>query len=225
MALSLDIEWCQGRISNLANNGMHLKECAYVLLRELILNHQLKSATPLVERELEILFGISRTPLRQAIEKLEGRGLVTRVSARITCVKVVTLQEYLQALSMRLILEVEASTLCFDRITKADINEVEKFIKQSELIENNTEKHWQLDDKVHTLISDHCGNVLMRETIERMRVICNLFEETHTNYALLPGWKEHVDIFEAIKAEDKELTTQLMKEHLILIKQRLLDGL
>lgn len=225
MAIDLDSDLCISRVHAFTADGMKLRECAYELLHELILSHQLKSGTPLVERELEALFGISRTPLRQAIEKLEGQGLVSRVSERMACVKVVNLEEYIQALSMRLILEVEATKLCIKRIPRDAFIVVTQFIEASNALDNDTQKHWCLDSLVHALISDNCGNQLMKETIERMRIICNLYEEPRTTYSSLPGWQEHIDIFNALMNRDEILATQLMGQHLTSIKQRLLGDL
>lgn len=225
MPLSLDTSLCTRRMQELASEGFKLRECAYNLLHELILSHQLKSGTPLVERELESAFGISRTPLRQAIERLEGQGLVSRVTERMACVKVVTLDEYLQALDMRLLLEVKATKLCVNRISSQAFNEVTEFIEQSHMINDENDKHWKFDSHVHSLISNNCGNKFMQQSIERMRVICNLYEEVRTNYIGLPGWKEHMGIFTSLKERDGDTAAYLMEEHLRCVKQRLIGSL
>ena len=88
---------------NSDGNGNHgsLADVAYNSVFRMILQRELASGTVIQERKLADSLGISRTPMREALKRLEGEGWLVRLTDRLSSVKVVTLDEYLQALQVR----------------------------------------------------------------------------------------------------------------------------
>ena len=77
-----------------------LAEVAYDSVFRMILSRELPGGTVIQERKLADALGISRTPTREALVRLEGEGWLVRLTERLLSVKVVTLEEYLQALML-----------------------------------------------------------------------------------------------------------------------------
>src|SRR5690606_25698048 len=84
-----------------------LSERVHLAVSKLIKSQQLHGGDIIVESRLADILGVSRTPLREALQKLEGEGLVIR-NGRSFIVRAVGLAEYLQSLKVRELLEGEA---------------------------------------------------------------------------------------------------------------------
>ncbi|MEM9811843.1 MAG: GntR family transcriptional regulator, partial [Pseudomonadota bacterium] len=99
-----------------------LSEKAYRALSRMIQQRDLPSGTPILEVQLADYLGISRTPLRQALQRLESEGLLRKLESRSYVVRQVELKEYLQSLKVREILEAEAAALAIGRVDKDAIS-------------------------------------------------------------------------------------------------------
>jgi DNA-binding GntR family transcriptional regulator len=134
-----------------------LDELAYQTLRRKILDKALRSGGPVVEGRLAEELNISRTPMREALLRLEGEGLLVRAGARSYSVRFVSVEEYFQAMKVRELLEAEAIGLAIGKIDKKLIQQLVKKIKA--LSSGQQEQaHWQIDDQVHTVIAGGSGN-------------------------------------------------------------------
>jgi len=91
--------------SPLTTTPEKLGELAYQTLRRMILHKALRSGGPVVEGRLAEELNISRTPMREALLRLEGEGLLARAGARSYSVRFVSAQEYFQAMKVRELLE------------------------------------------------------------------------------------------------------------------------
>lgn len=93
-----------------------LSKRAYDALSTMIEQRTLVAGQVVVEQQLANELGISRTPLRQALQKLEAEGVLVKSASRSFHVRKVELREYLQSLKVRELLESEAAGLCVDRV-------------------------------------------------------------------------------------------------------------
>ena len=109
-----------------------LAEQAYADLSKMIHKRELKGGQQLVELRLAKQLGISRTPVRQALRRLEGEGLLQKSGSRHYFVRRVELQEYLHSLKVREILEAEAAFTAANNVSETAIKKARKNLKMVE---------------------------------------------------------------------------------------------
>jgi DNA-binding GntR family transcriptional regulator len=165
-------------------------------------------------RLAEIL-GISRTPLREALQRLEGEGLVLKGSGRSYIVRKVDLGEYLQSLKVREILEPAAAALAVGRIPHARIIEVRRELEDLRSTTTyHTDAHWRSDDSLHNMFIDYCSNDVMARILHSMRATTRLFEIQWLKDRLIPDSTEHLEIISALEAGDPEATRKAVAAHI-----------
>ena len=106
-----------------------------------------KGGQQIVELRLAEQLGISRTPIRQALMRLEGEGLLQKSGSRHYFVRRVELQEYLHSLKVRELLEAEAAYTATDKVSETDIQNAWKNLKAVENLQTySMMAHWQSDE-------------------------------------------------------------------------------
>ncbi|MGY6707203.1 MAG: GntR family transcriptional regulator [Rhizobiaceae bacterium] len=187
---------------------------AYAILSGMIMRRELRAGDKLVEQRLAEQLEISRTPLREAMQRLEGEGLIRKGATRSYVVRVVEMREYLQSLRVRKVLEAEAAALAAGKVRPEEIARVREAVLALErTVPYNTQAHWACDDEVHNLFIDACGNGVMATILRDMRVTTRLFEIAQLAERLGPDSREHLAILDAIEAGDAERARQAMAAH------------
>lgn len=191
-----------------------LSERVHLAVSKLIKSQHLHGGDIIVESRLADMLGVSRTPLREALQKLEGEGLVIR-NGRSFVVRAVGLAEYLQSLKVRELLEGEAAANSAGRVPAAAIAAARKNINQLlSAPQYLPEAHWQSDDEVHLLISDYCGNKVLGQMILHLRMVTRLYETLNLADRLVPDATEHLEIIDALEGSDGRLARQKAQAHL-----------
>ena len=106
------------QIGNEVRPSESLSNVAYVTLLNQIMNRSLGGGAIIQERKVAAALGISRTPMRMALARLEGEGYLTRLTDRLLSVKIVSLPECLDAIAIRQLIEPEATRLATPRIPR-----------------------------------------------------------------------------------------------------------
>ncbi|MEQ8368671.1 MAG: GntR family transcriptional regulator, partial [Roseicyclus sp.] len=151
--------------------GANMSAQAYRALSNQIKNRELRGGDTLVEQRLATQLGVSRTPLREAMQRLEGEGLLLKAANRSYSVRRVDLGEYLQSMRVREVLEAEAAALAATRVSAASIGPVRAAVLSLEHLDPyDTHTHWACDDQVHNLFIDACGNPVMAEIARNLRI-------------------------------------------------------
>jgi DNA-binding GntR family transcriptional regulator len=208
-------------------SGDSLSQVAYDMLLEQIIGRQLVGGSIIQERKMADAFGISRTPMRRALARLEGEGLLLRLTDRLLSVKLVSLTECLDAMAVRLLIEPEATRLATGRIPPQVIDELK--VSLTELMKTKNPSgamHWAFDDSLHRTIAAHSGNSALLETVTTLRRTTRLFEEMAVpRPTLSPGTDEHLKIIQAMQRGDPEKAAEAMRVHLVLSRKNILDML
>ena len=201
-----------------------LGELAYQALRRMILDKALRSGGPVVEGRLAEELNISRTPMREALLRLEGEGLLARAGARSYSVRFVSTQEYFQAMKVRELLEAEAIGLAIGKIDKKQIQQLAKKIKALRSGQQEQE-HWQVDDQVHTMMAHASGNEVLARMIEVVRTNTRLFELSTPFNRIEEDRAEHLAILEAYATDNADAARSAVRAHLQNLRRFVLDRL
>src|SRR3954447_18371367 len=106
------------------NNLLSIQEHAYLYLKELILEGQLKSGDRLIERELAAKLNITRTPIREALFRLESQGYVKTVPRKGVVVSNISEEEVIEVFTILSVLEVLAVKLAAQKMDKRTQSEL-----------------------------------------------------------------------------------------------------
>lgn len=195
-------------------NG-NLSARAYAALSRMIREHRLRGGDVILEAKLASELSISRTPMREALQRLEGEGLIVKNAGRSYIVRTVGLTEYLQSLKVREILEPECAAMAIGNVDVAAIAGVRKEI----LALNKTKSyvraaHWDSDAHLHNLFIDACGNQVMIQMMKALRATTHLFEVDRLKDRLIPDNTEHLAILDALEASKVKDVRRAVQNHL-----------
>ena len=198
--------------------GRFLREQVYKSLKASILNQALPQNKRLVEERLAEELGTSRTPVREAIQKLEKEGLIHKLSKGGYAVSAITDGDIEEILGIRGILEGYAAYLATTRVTDDDlrfleeiVNREEQCLKRRELeecIRLNTEFHDRLyriaqSARLYTIIND------LRDYIYRYRIIILRYEGM-----VELSIKDHREMIALMKSKRAGKVERLVRKHI-----------
>ncbi len=180
---------------------------SYEMIRDRILNGELPGGTKIVEEKLAAELGVSRTPIRESIRKLEQEGLI--VNKRVVKPSEKDLRNIFQ---VRILLEGYSAKCAASYLTK---NEIETLHECVEIGKKGTiEEIMDGNARFHEIIIGASNNPVMIDIIDRMQSVIYLFRKTVVFYDRPHLIDEHEQIYKAIKARDGLNAEQLMKDHL-----------
>jgi DNA-binding GntR family transcriptional regulator len=206
-----------------------LRELVFVSLREAIIQGQLKPGERLMELQLAEELGVSRTPVREAIRKLELEGFVVMLPRKGAYVAGITDKDITDVFEVRAALEALAAGLAAERITDRELERLERSVVQiSELTEQpDLDALVQEDAQFHEIIyrasrNQRLSQILtnLQEQIQRFR-LTTLSRPGRTREAL----EEHKQIVDAISERNVELAQKLAWEHIESAENSLLCAL
>lgn len=192
----------------------NLSALAYDRLYAMILHRQLPGGTVVVEGRLADELQISRTPMREALGRLAGEGLLQRSGTRSYVVRKVDATEFFQSMKVRELLEGEAITLAEGRIDSAVIESLRADIARMMVAQEQESRHWALDDRLHMLFADHSGNAVLAKLIRQVRINSRLFEVSSPFRRVKADGEEHLAVLDAFAAGNAREARRLMLRHL-----------
>lgn len=203
----------------------NLAEQAYRNLRALILERKIAPGAPVVEGRLAEELRISRTPMREALVRLVGEGLLERADARSYSVRKVSATEYFQSMHVREVVETHAMDLAVDRIPAADIDQLMRDIRRLTKETEQETMHWHADDRLHLMFAEASGNAVLLRSIETLRVNTRLFEIAGPFGRVARDGAEHLAILTAWREGDVRGAKKALLAHLRSLQQEALDVL
>lgn len=201
----------------------HLGERVYQQLLDLILRRELPSGSVLQERRLAERLGVSRTPVREALGRLEREGLISRDASRVLVVRGLSTRGVIEALNVRRLLEGEATTLATGRIPEAELDAVEAAIARLMAQPSPTvDEDWEIDNLLHGAIAAHSGNSLLARLIGELRLKTHMFNVERIPERFAVGHREHLEIVEALRAKDATRARALVETHIENVKKSII---
>ena len=199
-------------------NHRPLREMVYEELKMQILTGTIIPGTRMMEVELAEEMGVSRTPVREAIRKLELEGLVVMVPRKGAYVAGISMKDIHEVYELRSALEALAASLAAVRITDEELEEMERQMvrEAKETEENNLQGIVSIDTTFHDLLYQAAHNQrlvqfinILQEQLQRFRS-ATLSRPGRSKYAL----EEHKKIVEALANKDAKLAAKLATEHI-----------
>lgn len=202
-------------------------EAAYRALRQAILEGELKPGARLPEDEIGLPFGISRTLVRQALQRLNADGLVDMGGKRTATVSRPTLAEARDVFRVRRALEREAIRILTEGWTPAHGARLEGHLRAeaAALAARDARESVRLAWEFHVLIAELTGNKLMETWISQLVARCSLILALHGRpHSPDCSVNEHHAVLGALRDGDAEGAAKLMDHHLHLVEGRALDA-
>jgi DNA-binding GntR family transcriptional regulator len=180
----------------------------------MILTRRLAAGEALVEGRLAEEMAVSRTPMREALSRLAGAGLLARQGTGTYAVERVGAAEFFQSLAVRQLLEPEAAFLAAGRAEVAEIASLRGTIADLAGVARQAEPHWDADDRVHELVAAASGNPALGRVVREMRIRTRLFEVLEPFDRVATDAQEHETILKAVEAGDGKAARRAMASHL-----------
>ncbi|HEY8529802.1 MAG TPA: GntR family transcriptional regulator [Paenibacillaceae bacterium] len=198
-------------------------EYAYQFIKDRILDGTYRPSQKLNESDLSKLIGVSRNTVKKALLKLERENLVEIEENKGATVKSHTLDEILNYLEIREVLEGLLARRAAASITDGQLRELQEVYLQMEdhLKNNRLDEYSNLNRKFHQIIYDASEN---RQAVEMVNVIKTQLLRYHLRTVLVPGrnqesLEEHRQILEALQARDPALAEERIRRHVGNIRQ------
>lgn len=200
------------------SNVKPIRDVIHETLRQAIFEGKLKAGERLVESDLAEKMNVSRTPVREAIRKLEAEGLVEHLPRKGAEVREFTQAEIVEIYSIRRALEALAITYTVKNITEKEIEYLKKLIKKmSKLTEkNDTENLFDVCQEFNNILMNSCK-------MPRLIKLINTYQEYLKRFRFVTmasserkqaAQRDHEEILEAIIARDEEWAEKIVKAHL-----------
>ena len=185
------------------------------LLRQRIFKRELEPGSWIDEMKIAEEFGISRTPLREALKVLAAEGLVTmkvRRGAYVTEVSEKDLSDVYQLLSL---LESDAAGVVAERATDEELAELQALHKQLEAAAGNRDKFFALNERFHMRLLEIAGNRWRDQMVADLRKVMKLNRHNSLLKAgrVKESMLEHRAIMEALAKRDGKGAVRKMQEH------------
>lgn len=195
-----------------------LDKLAYDQIKEAILTFKFLPNQALIEGELASQLGISKTPVRDALMRLEKEGLVVRVAYKGTYVSDINNDDMANIFQIRMALEGLAIRLAARRLTADDLRHMADLLESHKeaLAARNFAQVSKINSEFHNVIISRCANPLLQQ------MLLNL-EDHLKRYRLLSisqgvrmdkSVPEHQAIFSALQERDPDKAEQAMRAHL-----------
>jgi len=210
-------------------NYKPLREIVFETLREAIINGTLKPGERLMEVQLAEDMGVSRTPVREAIRKLELDGFVLMVPRKGAYVAGISTKEIADVFEVRAALESLAAGLAAERITDEELGDLQRLMVGVNISSEagDLERVVQSDTDFHDLIFKASRNNRLVQIINKLREQIQRFRSTSLSY---PGRiketiEEHKKLLGAISDRDIELARNVAREHIENAENSMLEAL
>jgi DNA-binding GntR family transcriptional regulator len=185
------------------------------LLRQRIFSRELVPGSWIDELKLAEEYGISRTPLREALKVLATEGLVTMKVRRGAYVTEVSERDLADVYHLLSLLESDAAGVVATQATDAQIKELQTLHRDLERAVTNRERFFQINEAFHMRLLEIANNRWRDQMVADLRKVMKLNRHNSLlkSGRLEESLSEHRAIMEALAARDANATAQRMREH------------
>jgi DNA-binding GntR family transcriptional regulator len=178
----------------------------------------LEPGTKLLENKLAEEMHVSRTPIREAIQKLAAEGLIKITPNQTMIVTEISFEDIKEVLQIRGVLEGLAARITAKKITRQEIDELEEIVTQMGLYvtKKDLTSYCKVDDEFHNLILNVCGNKWIIQIRDNLG---NFIYRFRIKSLSVPGrlkcsLEEHQKIMESLQKHNSEEADKLSQIHM-----------
>jgi DNA-binding GntR family transcriptional regulator len=202
---------------------------AYEQILDLILTGSAQPGELVNERRLADALKMSRTPVRDALLMLEGEGLLLRQGSRGLQVKQMRIEDFMDALQVRLLLEPPVARMATGKVPPERIRRLRDLIAEVSEAERTGPADRGLvrdiDEGVHSMITDAIENRQLSSVILTMRRQTQMFDLRSMPERFADSCKEHLTILDALESGDGDRAAEAMTSHLVQVRNSIINRL
>lgn len=200
-----------------------LAKQAYGKIIEMILSGALTPGDALQEAKLGDLLDMSRTPVREAIKRIEAEGLATQ-EGRFLKIRRLKAEEVEEIFFLRQVLEIHCARQA--AMARPELGELEARIRHLQQHgPGEDDEQRRVDDAFHRTLALSTGSEMMVSTIEDLRRRTCMFDHAQVPDRFLKSCDEHLEMIAALRAGDGERAGSLMARHIVHARDAILEKL
>jgi len=201
-----------------------LSTVAYGAVLDMILRGAIAAGELVTERQIAARLGMSRTPVREAVRRLEGEGTLERQRDGSLVVRPYSMEDFLHALAVRRLLEGEAARLAAGKVSREVLDAARERIARLRS-EGLGDAARQGDRDFHAAIAEASGNPILATAISDLRKRTAMFRLGRLPERIDQVCDEHLTIVEALASGDGEAARAAMQTHIDNVRTHLLQRL
>lgn len=175
-------------------------------------------------------FGVSQTPIREALSQLEAQGLVVKTHlVGYSAANQMDRRRFEQLYELRFLLEPYAAAKAAENMADDAITQLEQMAERMAVIDEGDPRaaystFAQRDSEFHDLVAAGSGNELVQEALARLHIHVHLFRLFYHSHAAATAIAEHQTIIAAIRARDAEAAAEAMRDHIARSRARFIPA-
>ncbi len=203
-----------------------LTDAAYEQLIDILIRGELRPGDVITERKMGERLNASRTPIREALGRLEAEGLVFKQANRGVTVSPFSAEAFIEILNIRQLLEGEAARLAAGNIPASRIAEIREALAVLDAKKKpSLSDIWEVDDMLHGAIADAANNHLMASMIRDLRRRTHVFNAYRNQAKPHFAAQENAALLDAIESSDREGARDAMVRHIARVKTSIIEKL
>ena len=207
-------------MEQITNQHRSLPDIATDSIRDAIIRGDFKMGQAVTETSLSLLLNISKTPVREALSKLESEGLVVSEKNKGYRIFSLTKQEYIELSELRFALESQALRYGYERDRNGMIEKLEVILKEMEgyLTVSDRERYQFLDGNFHHVFFMSCGNAAITNACSKHQSVImatrlrNLKKENVTKHT---SFEQHKALLDKLINENLDEAVNLLESHIV----------
>ena len=206
-----------------------IQEQVYQVIRHEVVNRVFHEGEQLKEADLAQRFNVSRSPVREALHRLAGDGLLTIIPNRGIFVKEMDEKYIIDVLDLRSLLErraIENSPQRMNEAVKARLMDMRgQMARLLETSDTDLNRNAELDTAFHNLIMELNDNTFISEVAAKISALNSMFRNIslRKDERAMESQREHIEIIDAMMSGDTDGAIKCYKSHISGTKNRVMD--
>jgi DNA-binding GntR family transcriptional regulator len=201
---------------------VRLSEKAYRLIKEKVVTLELPPSAVIDEHILMQELDLGRTPIREALQRLDSEGLVNIVPRRGTFVNDISVTDLQKIFELRIVLEGFCARLAAQRITNEQLKRMESVLQDLEQLQDgDPQALMSIDKRFHRLLYASADNEFMADILNRLydlslrlwHLVLNRLDEVRHSI------EQHGDVYRALKEGEGDRAEAIIQKHIVEFQQ------